>query len=452
MFFQRIESEGLAHYSYIFGHNGEACVVDPRRDCGIYEEIAAENGYRIKYILETHRNEDYLIGSCELSDMTGAEIWHADSQWDYEYGEPVEDGQEWSVGNFKIKAVLSPGHTPGMMSYLLSEPGGEPWVIFTGDALFAGDVGRVDFMGKDKLPVMAEKLYNTIYEKILPLGDGVIICPAHGAGSVCGSDIADRLWTTVGLEKRLNPKLQLSKKEFIRKVGVELEVPPYFKKMEELNVKGPPVLGRLPFPSPLSPREFKGLKEGKFILDTRMDLEFGQAHISDSLSIWKEGIPNFAGWFIPLDGELLLVEREGDIRKTIRYLVRLGFDRIEGYLSGGMLKWHMAGFRSESIDTVTVTDLCRELDRDHEIFLLDVRSRDEIERNGRIPDAENIHLTQIPENTGQIPRDRSVYIFCGSGLRSMIAASYLKKKGFSGLKVVLGGLAGWSSSTCPIEL
>ena len=181
MLFERIESEGLAHYSYLVGDQREAVVFDPRRDCEVYVERAYEQGLAIKHVLETHRNEDYLIGSVELAERTDAEIWHADSQLQYRYGRPAEDGQTWKVGRLEVRAIHSPGHTPGSMSYLLHDPEGEPWVVFTGDALFAGDVGRVDLLGMDRAEELAAQLYDTIFGKLLPLGDGVIVCPAHGA-------------------------------------------------------------------------------------------------------------------------------------------------------------------------------------------------------------------------------------------------------------------------------
>ena len=244
MLFERIESEGLSHYSYLIGRDGEAAVIDPRRDCQIYVERAACHGMRIRYVLETHRNEDYVSGSVELASITGAEIWHADAQWNYRYGRPVYDGQDWRIGHLKVRALLSPGHTPGMMSYLLHDDKDAPWVLFSGDALFAGDVGRVDFMGSDRLVEMAALLHRTLFEKLLPLGDGIIVCPAHGPGSVCAPAISDRVWTTIGLERCHNPKLLLREShEFVAATAKDLEKPPYFSQMERLNLDGPPLLG-----------------------------------------------------------------------------------------------------------------------------------------------------------------------------------------------------------------
>lgn len=453
MIFERIESEGLAHYSYLIGDNKEALVIDPRRDCEVYVNKAHLQGYKIKYVLETHRNEDYVIGSVELSERTGAEIFHADSELDYKYGESVESGQIWKIGRLKIKAISSPGHTPDSMSYLLHDPDGNPWILFTGDALFAGDVGRVDLLGMDRAEELAEMLFETIFNKFLPLGDDILICPAHGSGSVCGGEIAERVWTTVGLERKLNPKLKFDKSsDFISNVAKELERPPYFRKMELLNIEGPPILGNIPTPLPLNPDEFEKKGNDNFVLDTRLELGFGSAHVPNALSIWKEGLPNFAGWFLPFDEKILLVNERDYSEQVIRYLIRLGFDKIYGYLSGGMLSWHMVGKNSSSIKTTTVQNLCNKLDEEGEKFILDVRSIDEVEKNGEIKESKHIHITQLPEHIGEIPKDITIFIFCGSGLRSMIAASFLKKNGWEDLVVVLGGLAGWSSNTCPIEL
>ncbi|MEJ2330877.1 MAG: MBL fold metallo-hydrolase, partial [Gammaproteobacteria bacterium] len=163
MLLERIESEGLAHYSYLIGDGGEAAVIDPRRDCTVYVDRAARAGYRVLHVLETHRNEDYIIGSVELAERTGAEVYHADAQWDYQYGRAAEDAQTWNVGRLELEAIHSPGHTPGSMSYLLRDPDGSPWMVFTGDALFAGDVGRVDLLGVERMEEMAGLLYETLF-------------------------------------------------------------------------------------------------------------------------------------------------------------------------------------------------------------------------------------------------------------------------------------------------
>jgi len=452
MLFERIESQGLAHYSYIVGDGKDAVVIDPRRDCDIYIEKATQENLGITHILETHRNEDYVVGSLELAARTGAEIWHADAQLDYRYGQAVEEGQTWQAGRLKLQAIHTPGHTPGSMSYLLHDPGGAPWMVFTGDALFAGDVGRVDFLGMDRAGEMAGLLYDSIFHKLVPLGDGVIVCPAHGAGSACGGAIAERVWTTIGLERQLNPKLQFAARDaFIANAARQLEYPPYFRRMEEWNVEGAPLLGSLPVLAPLSPAEFAQKAREAVVLDTRIDLSFGAAHVPGAISIWMGRLSKFAGWFLPLDRPILLVDETGDPTQTVRYLHRLGYDNLAGYLAGGMLAWHTSGRESGSIRTITVQALCHHLDAHEDTWILDVRSDGEVAAGG-IPDAQHIHLTQLPHHLGEVPQDRPVTIFCGSGVRAMIAASLLHRAGWENLTVVLGGLAGWRSTTCPLEL
>lgn len=452
MLFEKIESEGLAHYSYIVGDGNVAVVIDPRRDCDIYVDLASKNGVRIDHILETHRNEDYTIGSLELANLTDAEIWHADSELKYQYGKPVKDGQIWKIERLKIYALHSPGHTPGSMSYLLHDQDNHPWILFTGDALFAGDVGRVDLLGMDKAGELGKMLYNTIFNKFLPLGDEIIICPAHGAGSVCGSGIAERIWTTLGLERRYNPKLQFDNQDdFVKKAVKELERPPYFRKSEVFNVNGAPILGKLPVLKPLSPEEFSKEAKKAIILDTRSVQDFGAAHIPEALSIWLDGVPLFAGWFLSYDKPILFVSTSGDLDQATRYLIRLGYDQLTGYLSGGMHSWHTAGKESISIGMVTVQSLCQILDENRQAWILDVRSEEELEKVGEISGAKNIHVTQLFNRLDEVVKDKEIYIFCGSGNRAMIAASILQNNGWKDVTVVLGGLQGWSSISCPIK-
>jgi hydroxyacylglutathione hydrolase len=296
-------------------------------------------------------------------------------------------------------------------------------------------------------------LYDSLFRKILPLGDAVILCPAHGSGSVCGGSISERVWTTIGLERQNNPKLRFTDRaEFIRNTAKELEKPPYFREMERLNVEGPPLLKALPVPVPLDPPAFGESMAGVLVVDTRMPDAFATAHIPGAISIWTEGLPSFAGWFLPHDKPLLLVTEEGEEEKAVRYLIRIGLDNIRGRLSGGMLAWHTSGMKSISSGTVTVQEMCGILDERRPLYLLDVRSGEELEKDGVIPNAQHIHVTQLPKRFGEIPRALPIYIFCGSGLRSTIAASLLQKEGVNDVQVVLGGFRGWTSIACPISV
>ena len=453
MLFQQIESEGLAHYSYLVGDETEAVVIDPRRDADIYVRIAQEHGMHIEAVLETHRNEDTVVGSLEIQLQTGADIWHADGQFPYKYGSPVQEGQRWKVGRLQIEALHTPGHTPGSFSYLLYDAEGNPWAIFTGDALFAGDVGRVDFLGEARIREMAEHLYDSLFGKILPLGDGVLVCPAHGAGSACGFDIAERRISTVGIEREANPRLQHADREaFVEDVGQVLDKAPYFTRMEQYNVEGAPPLGDIPTARALSPAQFARSLEGEdtLVVDIRSEFEFASSHIPGSMFIFQAGLEEFAGLFVPLDARVLLVNQGGYPADSITRLRRIGFDDIVGYLAGGMNHWLSSGRRIESTGAISVQDVCTLLDGPGDYWLLDVRQEEELVREGAIEGAYHIPISRIAGRIDEIPRNENVYIFCGSGLRAAIVASILHRAGYHRITVVLGGVRGWSSTSCPI--
>ncbi len=441
MLFERIESQGLAHYSYIIGDMGQAVVIDPRRDCDIYLELARRAGCRITHILETHRNEDYVVGSVELASRTEAAIWHADGQLDYHYGQPVEDGQTWDIGSYRLRALATPGHTPGSMSYVLHAPNGEPWLVFTGDTLFAGDVGRVDLAGLDLMPELASALYTSLFEKLLPLGDGVIVCPGHGAGSVCGTAIADRPWTTIGWERVHNPKLQYrDRATFEEHVAQVHPRPPYFRRMERYNLEGAPLLGTLPVPPALPAAAFAREAEAGRVLDTREVVAFGAAHIPTALFIAEAALPHYLGWFMPYDVPLFLVTSTGDPTPVTRYSIRLGYDDLAGVLAGGMTAWHMTQRDSAAIEILPVPAFRRRMATGERAWVLDVRSPAERAAQPGFPDARGIYLPELPDRLDDIPTDAPIIVYCNSGARAMLGASLLARAGFAPLAVVLGTL------------
>lgn len=450
MIFERVKSEGLAHISYFIGSDNEAVVIDPRRDCQVYMEIAQREGMKIKDIFETHRNEDYVIGSLELAHLTGAKIYHG-SGLDFKYGTPLKDGQEFNFGKLRITAIHTPGHTNESMSYVLADldVGEEAIMVFTGDALFVGDVGRTDLYGPKEAERMAENLYNSIFNKLLPLGDGVILCPAHGAGSVCGGAISEREFSTLGLERVLNPVLQNKKKEdFIKfKIAEHHERPPYFRKMEQYNLKGPPLLGHIPNPSPLSPKESqKQIKLGAVVVDTRAPPAFGGAHIRGSYSIWLNRLSAYGGWVLPYDKPILLVlEDEENLDKAIRQLIRLGYDQIAGYLRGGIGAWYKASLPVEHLGLLTVQELKKRLDRGDNLVLLDVRDKDEWD-DGHIEDAFNIYFGNLEDRLDEVPEDLPIAVICDVGNRGSLGASILRREGYGEVYNVLGGMSAWKKA------
>ena len=409
MIFERIKSEGLAHLSYFIGSEDEALVIDPRRDCQVYIDLARREGMTIKNIFETHRNEDYVIGSLELKNLTYAEIYHGRGV-DFKYGNFVDEGQGFGFGKLKLTALHTPGHTDESMSYTLAdlETGKEQVMVFTGDALFVGDVGRTDLYGPKEASRMASNLYDSIFNKILPLGDEVILCPAHGAGSVCGGAISEREYSTLGLERIQNSILQKTGKEdFVKfKVEEKLEFPPYFEKMEQYNLQGPPLLQCLPVPELLSPEKFKAeMEKGAVVVDTRMPHSFGGAHIKDTYSIWLGGIPSFAGWVLPYDKPILLVlEEKEQLDTAVRYLIRLGYDNVAGLLNGGIAAWYIEALPIDSFNLLSVYDLKDKLEKGEEMVILDVRGDKEWAR-GHINGARHIYVGHREENLDKVPKD-----------------------------------------------
>lgn len=450
MIFERIKSEGLAHLSYFIGSGDEAVVIDPRRDCKIYFDLARREGMKIKHIFETHRNEDYVIGSLELESLTGAEIYHGQGV-DFKYGNPLYEGKEFGFGSMKLTALQTPGHTDESMSYTISDPdtGKEPLMVFTGDALFIGDVGRTDLYGPEEAPRLAANLYDSVFNKILPLGDGVILCPAHGAGSLCGGSISKREYSTLGLESIQNPALQkIEKEEFIKfKLEEKLEYPPYFEKMEEYNLQGPPLLKGLPVPELLSPKEFKAeMDKGAVVVDTRMSHSFGGAHIQGSYGIWLRGLPFFAGWILPYDKPIILVlEEKEQLEAAVRYLFRIGYDNITGFLNGGIAAWYMKALPVDSLNLISVQDLKDKIKRNEEMILLDVRGNEEWDE-GHIEGAKHIYVGHLEENLGKVPRNSPIVVYCDSSRRSSIAASILKRNGYRDVYNVLGSMTAWKNA------
>ena len=407
MFLEAIKSPGLSHLSYIIGHQGRAAVIDPRRDCDIYVEMANRRGARIEYIFETHRNEDYVIGSVDLARMTGAQIYHG-SRLDFQYGRPVANGDTFDLGNLRLQILETPGHTFESISIAVIDTGfgDDPVGVFTGDALFVGDVGRTDFF-PDQAEAVAGLLYDSIFKKILPLGDQAILYPAHGAGSVCGAGMAEREFSTLGMERRCNPVLQKKERDdFIRfKLKEQHDMPPYFRRMEKYNQQGSaPSMGQLPVPKPLTAESFDDhVQSGAVILDVRSPEAIGGALIPGSLGIPLDMIPAFAGWFLPYDHDLLLVvDAYDEVETAFCYLTRIGYDRVIGFLDEGLHAWEISGRAYQTIPAVPTGELVRRIKQKEDFMLLDVRKNSEFHA-ARLPGAAHVYLGELPDNLHQDP-------------------------------------------------
>lgn len=453
MFMKTLYTPGVAQLSYIFGDDGQAAVIDPRRDVNEYLEIAHRRGAKITRIFETHRNEDYVIGSLELARRTGAEIYHG-SRLDFHYGNPVNEGDQFRLGTIKLSILHTPGHTLESISIVYSDVAfsDDPLGVFTGDALFIGDVGRTDFY-PERAEEVAGMLYDSIFQKILPLGEHLLLWPAHGAGSVCGSGIAERNFSTLGYERKHNPVLQKTDRaEFIRfKVNEEHFLPPYFRQMEKYNLEGAPPLDYLPIPQPLSPDEFaRAVEGGMHVIDIRSPEAFAGAHVPKSFSLPLEMLPAFGGMFLPYGQPLgLIVEEYSQIDEAVRGLTRIGYDQVVGFLAGGLRAWETSGRRYDRIEAIQIADLEQRLDDGDQFTLVDVRSKEEFE-SGHLRTALHIYVGELPSKFEQIPGGRPITAYCRSGDRATVAAALLKRRGMEQVEVCLGSMSACSHVKCQV--
>ena len=450
-----IKSEGISHNSYYLSDGSEAVVIDPRRDCKLYLRIAEKECTKIRYILETHRNEDYVIGSLELQNMTDAEIGHSKAL-PFKYGEHnFDDGDLLNVGSLKIKVLHTPGHTNESLCYVVYAPESseEGAFVFTGDTLFVGTVGRTDLYGKKAQTDQAKKLHESIKEKLLTLGDHVIIHPAHGAGSVCGGDISSMETSTLGYEKKTNPYLKLDSLAFLERAQhEELILPRYFKAMEEYNLNGPPLLSELASPRAMSIADFVDHMEepNMLVVDTRLPSAFASSHTPGSLSIWLGGTSVYPGWLMPITQYIIFVlERPEDIEKVTARFNRLGFDNLCGYMCPGITEWQESGKPVNIIRTLSAQHLKTKLDRG-ELTLLDVRTPSEW-RSGYVEGAKKIFFVDLAEQASSLPRDKPIAVTCSVGNRSSIGASILEQNGFEQVYNVLGGMTAWTNMSYPLK-
>lgn len=447
MFVEKVKSEGLAHLSYLLGDGGVAAVIDPRRDWEVYVARARERGCRIAHVFETHRNEDLVSGAAALARATGAAVHHGpDPAGKVVYADTVREGDRFRLGALEIRVLETPGHTDDSLSYAIADGSfGEDAVgVFTGDALFIGDVGRTDFY-----PERAEEVAGLLYDslrKILALGDQAIVYPAHGAGSVCGNAMADREFSTLGYERANNPRLRIAdRRAFIEAKRAEHhEQPPYFRRMERMNLEG--ASAAMSAPTPLAAGEL-GALEGATLVDVRSVAAYLGAHLPGSLCLPEGMVPAFAGWLLEPEEELVLVaEDAGQAERATRHLFRIGYDRVAGFLTTALPGWAASGRPFRSLAVVDTAEVARRVaDPPSRWSLLDVRSRSEVAA-GTIDGALPVYAGRISEEIGRLDASASYTVFCGSGARASVAASVLERAGFGALDVYLGSMGAWKTA------
>ena len=450
MFLETIKSEGLAHLSYLVGADGEAAVVDPRRDCEIYVEMARQRGCRIRHVFETHRNEDLLSGAPVLAALTGAPVHHGPhADGTVAYADTVRQGDRFRIGALEIAVLETPGHTDDSLSFVLhdnNQPEGAV-AVFTGDALFIGDVGRTDFY-PERAAEVAGLLHDSL-QRILAVGDQAIVCPAHGAGSVCGGGLADREFSTLGHERANNPMLQYEDRNaFVAAKLAEHHLqPPYFHAMERGNLEGATAMAPIARPLPLDPDAFAACGEGAVLLDVRGVTAWLGGHLPGSLTMPAAMVPAFAGWLLHQDDRLLLVADDGAQAETAwRHLGRIGYDGVAGYLSAGLPAWAARGRSFASMPAVDTACVAQRLEAgSNDWCLLDVRDDNEVAAR-RIEGSRHIYAGRLPECLESLDPGRHYTTMCASGARATIAASVLARAGFERVDVYLGSMGAWTAS------
>ncbi|MGN6296579.1 MAG: MBL fold metallo-hydrolase [Ginsengibacter sp.] len=449
MYVQQIYTDCLSEASYFISSNGEAAIVDPIRDSDFYLQIAKENNSVIKYIFETHFHADFISGHLELAVKTNATIiFGPDTKASFNF-HMATDGEEFKIGNISVEAMHTPGHTIESTCYLLKNEQGKPYCIFTGDTLFAGDVGRPDLSsGNLSKEELASILFDSIQNKLMPLDNDIIVYPAHGPGSSCGKNIGPQLQSTIGNEKQTNYAMQpQSREDFIKAVTSDLpEAPAYFAVNAKINKEGYSNLDKIKAKSlqSLTLDEFKEkIKNNTVILDTRNPDDFTNGFIPGSLFIGLKGrFAEWAGSLLPFDKPVVLITEEGKEEETVIRLARVGFENVEGYLAGGFETWKNAGEEVDLVINVEADELAMDIPFDSRLTVVDVRRMNEF-AEGHVANAINMPLDEMTDvaQIAQLEEDQNLYVHCKSGYRSVIAASLLKQQGYHNLRNVLGG---WS--------
>jgi hydroxyacylglutathione hydrolase len=464
MFFQHVYDKSLAQASYFIGcqSKGVAIVIDPKRDVDTYLDIAKQNNMTITHVAETHIHADFLSGSRELVALTGAKLYLSDEGgegWLYEFPHVgLKDGDVIKVGNLKFDVLHTPGHTPESISLLLTDvpASDKPVMLFTGDFVFVGDVGRPDLLEKaagmkGTQEVGAKQMYSSI-KRFNELADYIQVWPGHGAGSACGKALGAVPSTTVGYEKNRNWAFQYDKNEpgFVKYLLEDQPEPPkYFAMMKKLNKVNRPLLTEVPKLNMLTKEDFKAaMDKGIKVIDTREKDFFAKGFIPGSINI--QGNNSFAtwmGWFLNYDEPFILIAEESTHDDLVRKLMRIGMDKIYGYIPSVDV-WTELGNKLETSNVISLDEFKHILKSNH-TQVVDLRGEAEY-KAGHIGGTKNVFIGTLEKNLDKIKRDQQVIIHCQSGDRAAIGYSLLVKHGFKNIKNYSGGMSEWVNNGNPV--
>ncbi|MEO8501607.1 MAG: rhodanese-like domain-containing protein [Vicinamibacteria bacterium] len=455
----------LAQASYLLGSDGEAAIVDPRRDVDIYIDEARSLGLSIRYVIETHLHADFVSGHRELAERTGATILighRANASFPHQ---GARDGDTVRVGALSLKILETPGHTPESLSIVVTDTksSDQPQLVLTGDTLFIGDVGRPDLLGSKGVTAehMAGLLYDSLRTKLLPLPDDVLVYPAHGAGSLCGKNLSKDTFSTMGQQRLTNVALRpMDRDAFIRFLTRQApEIPRYFPMDVEINRRGAPSLEPGMKPKALDPLEFRKRRdEGAVVLDVRSCDDYVKGAVPQSLNVGLSGqFASWAGTLVDPSRDILIVASdEASAAEARTRLARVGLERVVGWLASGIEGWRRAGLPLDTTDQVSVVELQKVLmgvapGRPRPFQVVDVRRASEWE-GGHIEGAVHAPLHALEDYAPHLDPDVRTYLVCGGGYRSVMAAEVLRELGLRNVVDVKGGMTEWKTQGLPATL
>lgn len=454
MFFQHVYDKSLAQGSYLIGcqATGEAIVIDAQRDIDVYLEIAKQNNLRLTHITETHIHADFLCGSRELAAVTGATLYLSDEggkDWQYQFPHKgLKHGDVIKVGNLTLEVLHTPGHTPESISFLLTDHPAtdQPVMVFTGDFVFVGDIGRPDLLEKaagimGTKEAGAKQMFQSL-KKFAALPEYVQVWPAHGAGSACGKALGAVYNSTVGYEKIRNWAFRYGEdeKEFTNYLLADQPEPPkYFAMMKHLNKVNRPLLTAVPKPPKLSKEQFISAREkGIKVIDTRDKADFARGFIPGSLSIQSSTtFSTWCGWLLNYQEQFILVADDSQMEDLTRKLMRIGLDNMYGYISNV----NDLGIALQTADIISLDEFKTYVGKE-DVQIVDVRGASEYEA-GHIEGAIHVFVGTISDHLDKISKNKQVIIHCQSGYRSSIAYAILAKNGFENVKNFSGGMNAW---------
>lgn len=459
MYFKQITTPGLGCFSYVIGCPAarKMIIVDPKRDVQDYIDISRNEGMKITAVIDTHVHADHVSGAHELRSRTGCEIMmYESSPVQFEFT-PLKEGQKLKIGNAGLDVLHTPGHTPDALSLLVTDftRGDEPWILLTGDVLFVGDIGRPDLVGDAVLDEQIQNLYNTLYVKFSQYPDSLEVFPAHGAGSLCGRGMSSKPNSTLGFERRHNPMLGYDSYEAFHLAMSQgfPDRPKSFTHIIGTNADGANLLDRCPMDLAMEPEQFEErMLDDAVVMDVRDTASYAGYHIPGSLNLgFNESIANWIGMVIDPSADLLLVvESQEDYDRMRTELHRIGYDSILGYLKGGISSWVYSGRPVNKLSIDSAQDVQNAIEQGNNPSIIDVRTPRETAK-GVIPGAVKIPITDILDGKFDLPEEEHHILYCASGYRSNIAASYLQQHGYWDVRAMAGGAIAWNRAGYSME-